>query len=229
MNKAAFTEDELRQAALQVHEAMMAVLTPVTEHNFSFEFRRKMSNLLLKMKLHHGIKAAARSVAAVFLALLIGGSALLTFNTDVRAAFFSWVREIYENSVFYQFVGEKEPDVLPYIRPMWLPEGYVEVDVVGNEYQQTVVYQNVEDTSKAFTFTYSRNAESKELWLYSEGFAHEEVTVNNFAADLYTPYDTSETNELLWVDENSGIIYKVSAYETANIMLHIAESIYLIE
>lgn len=229
MNKAAFTEDELRQAALQVHEAMMAALTPVNEHEFSFEFHRKMSTLLRKMKLHRGIKAAARSVAAVFLALLIGGGALLTFNTDVRAAFFSWVRDVYENSVFYQFAGEEEPNVLPYIRPLWVPEGYVEVDVVGNEYQQTVVYQNVEDTSKAFTFAYSRTAENKNLWLYSEGFAHEEVNVNNFAADLYTPYDTSETNELLWSDENSGIIYKVSAYEAANIMLHIAESIYLIE
>ena len=50
MNKVAFAEDELRQAALQVHEAMMAALTPFEEHEFSFEFHRKMS--VLRRKQH---------------------------------------------------------------------------------------------------------------------------------------------------------------------------------
>ena len=32
-------------------------------------------------------------VACVFLALLLTGSAILTFSVDARAAFFGWVRE----------------------------------------------------------------------------------------------------------------------------------------
>lgn len=223
MNKAAFTEDELRQAALQVHEAMMAALTPVAEHEFSFEFHRKMSALLRKMKLHHGIKATARSVAAVFLALLIGGGALLTFNTDVRAAFVSWVREVYENSAFYQFVGEKEPDTLPYIRPAWLPEGYVEVTAVGDDYKQTVVYQNNDGTPLYFAYRRIRN--DKSTFLYSDGFSHSSVNVGKHEADLYIPDDPSETNELVWIDEENNIIYSISSYEKDTVILHIAESI----
>lgn len=223
MNKAAFTEDELRQAALQVHEAMMAALTPVTEHDFSFEFHRRMSILLHKMKLHHGIKAAAKSVAAVFLALLIGGGALLTFNTDVRAAFFEWVREVYENSAFYQFVGEKEPDVLPHIRPMWLPEGYVEITSVGDDYKQTIVYQD--DDGASLYFFYSRIRDDKSLFLYSDGFSHSSVNVGKHEADLYIPDDPSETNELVWIDEEDNIMYSISSYEQETVILDIAESI----
>lgn len=229
MNKAVFTEEELRQAALQVHEAMMAALTPVAEHEFSFEFHRKMSALLRKMKLHHGIKTAARSVAAIFLALLIGGGALLTFNTDVRAAFFSWVREVYENSAFYQFVGEKEAEVLPHIRPSWLPEGYTEVDVVGNERQQIIAYRNTVNSSELLIFTYSKAADGKQLSLYSDGFNHSTITVGEYTADVYIPYDATETNELIWLDIDSGIVYGISAYEEIDVILHIAESIYLTE
>ena len=230
MNKAAFTDEELRQAALQVHEAMMAALTPVAEHEFSFEFHRKMSTLLRKMKLHCGIKAAAKSVAAVFLALLIGGGALLTFNTDVRAAFFSWIREIYENSAFYQFVGEKGPEVLPYIRPTWIPEGYVEIDAVGNEYQQTVVYQNDADKNELIMLTYSIANEKTILRLNSEAlFEHKEVFVNEYKADLFIADDKTETNELIWLDTDSGILYAISSYEEMDVILHIAESIYLSE
>lgn len=230
MNKAAFTEDELRQAALQVHEAMMAVLTPVTEHEFSFEFHRKMSNLLRKMELHHGIKAAARSVAAIFLALLIGGGALLTFNTDVRAAFFEWVREVYENSAFYQFVGEKEPEVLPYIRPTWMPEGYVEIDAVGNETRQTVIYQNSNDKNGIILFNYNRIHENKQLGLTTEsGLVHKDVSVNGYEADIYIPNDDTKAKEILWLDDDLSIVYSISSYADEEIILCIAESVCLVE
>ena len=49
MNRTTFTDTELRQAALQVHEAMMAALTPVAEHDFSFDFHRKMATLRHKI------------------------------------------------------------------------------------------------------------------------------------------------------------------------------------
>ncbi|MDD6189623.1 MAG: DUF4367 domain-containing protein [Clostridiales bacterium] len=230
MNNAAFTEDELRQAALQVHEAIMAALTPVAEHEFSFAFHRKMSILQRRMKLRSGLKTVAKSVAAVFLALLIGGAALLTFSSDTRAAFFSWERDIYENSAFYTFTGDKEPEVLPYCRPAWLPEGYAEINAVGNDYQQLVIYQKGEDKNDVILFSYDRISENKILHIQSDsGLEHKEIIVNGFKADLYIPNDNTETNELLWLDDDSGILYGISSYEEIPVILHIAESIYLEE
>ena len=44
-------------------------------------------------------------VACVFLAILLTGSAVLTFSVEARAAFFGWVREQYDNFYVYFFEG----------------------------------------------------------------------------------------------------------------------------
>ncbi len=226
MNEYTFTEDELRQAALQVHEAMMAALAPVEEHEFSFEFHRKMAVLRRKMKLQHGIREAAKSVAVIFLALLIGGSILMTLNQDVRATFFAWAQRVYENSVFYQYVDKEQADALPYIRPAWIPEGYVEVAAVGDDYMQMVVYQKGNDVSEAIVFIYSRGYENKhEKVQFQSGFDHKTVNVNDFCADLYVPYDDTVDKELVWFDDLNNIAYRISYSGTDNVILLMAKSV----
>ena len=229
MNKVTFTDEELTRAAKLLQSSMLSSLPTDVYHEFSFEFHRKMAALRRKMKLRSALKTAAKSVAAIFLALLIGGGALLTFDTDTRAAFFSWVREVYENSAFYQFVGDEEAEALPYCRPAWLPEGYVEVDTINNGQTQTIIYRHAENMGDDIIFTYSFADNGTHLHLYSDGFTYHPIQVGKHDADLYIPYDTAETNELLWLDDENGIMYGISSTEETSVILHIAESVYLTE
>ncbi|MBR6521540.1 MAG: DUF4367 domain-containing protein [Oscillospiraceae bacterium] len=227
MNKAAFTEDELRRAALQVHEAMMAALEPIEEHEFSFEFHRKMAILRRKMKLRHGIRKAAKSVAAIFLAMLIGGSVLLTANQNVRATFLAWAQRIYEQSVFYQYVDEENAGDLPHIRPAWIPKGYVEVIAAGDNYTQSVMYQKEDDMSDIIVFVYSRSYENKHTNLQSDsGFDHKIVNINGYQADLYVPHNDTVEKELVWFDDINNIAYGISYFGADKDILRMAKSIY---
>ena len=45
-------------------------------------------------------------IACFFLAVLLTGSAVLTFSVEARAAFFGWVRQQYESFYEYFFEGE---------------------------------------------------------------------------------------------------------------------------
>ena len=62
-------------------------------------------------------------VACVFLAVLLTGSAILTFSVEARAAFFGWVREQVETYYHYFFEGEAAVDDL--IAASGLPTGQV--------------------------------------------------------------------------------------------------------
>ena len=61
-------------------------------------------------------------VACVFLAVLLTGSAVLTFSVEARAAFFGWVREQIENYYEYFFEGEVFVNDLKEYELGWLPE-----------------------------------------------------------------------------------------------------------
>lgn len=66
------TEDMLRNAAAEVREAMLDSLPPQEDmnHVFSRRFERKMNRLIQKQKGGH---QTLQRIAAVFLALLLGG------------------------------------------------------------------------------------------------------------------------------------------------------------
>ena len=57
-------------------------------------------------------KKALRRVAAAFLAATVGVSVWLAVDTDARAAFVGWVRELYEHSIVYRVAPVKTATVL---------------------------------------------------------------------------------------------------------------------
>ena len=67
-----------------------------------------------------------RSAAVCFLlAVLLTGSAILTFSVEARAAFFGWVREQYENFYVYFFEGEAAVTDPAKYELGWMPENCV--------------------------------------------------------------------------------------------------------
>lgn len=99
------TEEMLQTAAAEVREAMLASLPKqeTMRHIFSRRFERKMERLIRKQE---GVRQMLGRIAAVFLALLLGGWIWLTVDAGASAAFRKWIQSVYENSIVYRFFND---------------------------------------------------------------------------------------------------------------------------
>ena len=164
-------------------------------------------------------------VAGVLLAILMAGSAVLTFSTEARAAFLGWVRQQIDSLYAYVFVGDPvAADPVRY-ELSEIPEGFTLATVYDIDGGELYIYTN-EDTGIIGAFSYSVNpSESSSIDLEGGVCEHRKVTVNGLPGDLYIPTDGSVRSELIWMDDSTGTIFSLSFPFDEDAMLKIAESI----
>lgn len=226
MGKIIITDDALKLAAASVREAMLSTIPPAEEcrHTFSPEFEAKMEQLIAAEQRRSRRRSAARRVAAVFLAVLLGVGAWLAVDAPARASFFNWVREVYETYIVYRFTGEPSAEGLPEYRLGWLPDGYVEVSMVHDDNLQGYLYQNGET---ALTFMYYHLIQGDAGIHYNEDAECTPITVNGHQGHFYAAANATVSNDLIWVDEPRGILFVLSGFLSQDDMLNIAESLCL--
>lgn len=231
MNQIVLSDEALKQAAASVRRAMLDSLPSPEEceHEFSPAFRDKMKKLIAKYDLRRSFRKTVQRAAMFALAVLIGVSGWLTVDAQAREAFFSWVREVYEEHVVYRFFGEPAAEGLPAYRITWLPEGYKEVDVYSDEERYNVFYQNGDDIMSAFVFEYFfvQDSSLMELHFDEASYIHKAIDLKDTTADFYLALNPDETNDLVWIDKDSNIAFSLNGFIEESVMLHIAESIIL--
>jgi hypothetical protein len=195
-------------------------------HTFSDEFEQKMRELMDR-KNHHGAwHKFAHRAAAVILAVLLGLGAWLAVDQDARAAVTRWIREVYENSVFYRFSGEASIDQNHTYELAWIPEGYEKVNQASTDTTQSVLY---ESKDSAFTFLW-HNTHEGSLYKFDgtkgEGIP---VLINGLEGHYYPAANSNTTNDLVWIDDNSKTLFSISSYLPFEDILHIAESVKLVK
>ncbi len=218
------TEELLRENAPLVREALLASLPDPEDcdHVFSRAFERKMRRLL-RRQAHPLRYRAARRAAALFLASLLGVSAWLTVDTNARAAFFQWVREVYETHIVYRFTGEQAEKTAVY-RPGWVPEGYEEFKASAN----TVLYTNKE--GKLISFSYSPMQEGTPLYITdTDNVQIDTVEINEISGEFYLSMSPSLSNVLIWLDNDIEMYFHISGFLSKYDMLHMAESVFLLK
>ena len=229
-----FTDGELQEAARKVRQAMLESLPEEDKvpHHFSPAFQEKMGPLLKKAQRMERTRTWKRRTAAAVLVFLLGTGAWLAGDSGARAAVLSWVREVYENSVLYRFFNQGAGlDSLPALRPSWLPEGYQKADEITEDTAQLVVYQHPDQHSPSIIFDYclmSADIQTELLWPESE-YESISMQVGSCPAQFYRAQDDSMTNNLVWFDEDGGLMFTLSASLDLDVMLHIAESVNLEE
>lgn len=197
-----------------------------TPHAFSPEFEQKMEKLLRKTK-HPQLHRVLQNIAAILLAVLVGAGVWLTVDTTARAAFFHWVREVYETHIVYRFGGGAPAGVLPEYRPGWLPDGYREVSVSGDDHLRNVLYDNSGlETENTLIFTYHQTHEGM-LHRISDYNEIIEVQVNGKPGHFYSSGNTSDPNSLVWIDQSTGIMFALTSHLSPEDMMHIAEGLEL--
>lgn len=217
------TDEMLQEAAAKVSMAMLDTLPKPEdcEHNFSPQFHRKMRKLLYTNKK----RTVLRHAVAAILVVLLGTFSWLGIDVEARAAFFSWVRTQYENIFVYHFSGPDINTDLPTYTLGWLPEGYVEASRVQVDTIILCTY-NGPDGDMLF-FKYSPMSIGIVGDVLADGIEPESVVINGMAGDFYLSTATSETNELIWFDQDANISFSLSAYLDKTVMMHIAQNVFL--
>lgn len=231
MSQIVLSDEVLKQAAVSVRRAMLNALpTPgECEHEFSPAFQAKMKKLIAQFNLRRTVRKTMQRVAAFFLAALVGISAWLAVDAEARAAVFSWMREVYEEHIVYRFFGEPTTDTLPAYRITWLPEGYEEIDVYDGDEAYNAFYQKGDDITSAFVFEYffMQDGFYTEMQIDETSYIHKIVDINGVQADFYQALNPEETNNLIWIDENTSIVFKFNGFPEETVIVHIAKSILL--
>lgn len=223
------TDEMLRSSAARSSELFAHTITsdydPAQQYEPSDLFEKKIRKLFHRAKHPYFYKAIQR-IASIFLAAILIGSMYLAVDTEARAAFLDWIKEVYEHSIVYRIMPSSAAKDLPHYELTWLPDGFGEPDIYENETVYSALYQN-SSTGEIVIFDYYRLSSEVQAELFTDQ-QPEHVLVNGIIADFYAASSDSESNNLLWIDTEAGVFCAIDSNLSKDVILHIAESIYLV-
>lgn len=224
-----FGERELQAAAKLVAESMLEGLPDAAAcgHDFSEGFRRKMEALLRRQRRRSIRHTVWRYAAAVLLTVTLTFGAVMAVSPQARAAVVQWVRTVYENSVVYRFFNPAPQGALPRYELTWLPEGFAEVDVFCDEEYYSAIYENVE-TGQVIIFEYQFIQDGTNVTnTPEEGGAILQAEINGLQAEYYQAPDDEGANLLQLIDEDTNVLFKISANVDKRDIFNMAEDMIL--
>ena len=172
----------------------------------------------------------ARTVAVILLALSLSLGALMAVSPTVRATVGRWVAEWYETHVLFRFSGEYEGDPLapmPRYEITAMPEGYEQLRTIEHVGSYGVIYANEKD--EWLMFDYQRMTQGSAHGFSTENVIIFEVKVKGCPAQLFRSLDPEVSSGVIWFDENSGLSFYVDGFFDDLELLHIAESVCLVD
>ena len=147
-------------------------------------------------------------------------------SPTARAAFINWLKEVYETSVIYRFMGEDNTGEMPYYEITALPEGFVEVERIENPASTIVIYEN--EDGDAIYLIYGFMQQGSALFLDTKNVDIVPITVNGLKGDLYLSRDPENiSNAIVWINPELNICFNVDGFYNTTDILHIAESVSL--
>lgn len=223
------SEQDLRKAATMVRCSMLETLPQEVEGQFTKEFDLKIIELKKTQKCEKQQQLRKRLTAAVA-AFFVAMTMLLSFNTEVRAAVVTWFKEVFETRIVYWFNGEKA-DILPVFEITGLPEDYECIYDEATSNPHNYLYQKEDSVIDGFSFRYSfiQSEAPLSVTFPDDDFTVTQVTINGCPGDLYISADPSESHALVWIDEPNGVVLTITSFLDPEVMLHIAESVKLVD
>ena len=162
-------------------------------------------------------------VACVFLAVLLTGSAVLTFSVEARAAFFGWVREQYDNFYVYFFEGGATVSDPVRYELGWLPDGCVYVTTIESENGEILIYTDEHDT--LIRFSYDRATDGSNLSVDSAGNETIPVKINGNPGEISIYPSEGETDHITWIDSETNTLFFITGHFDQETFIRMAESV----
>lgn len=207
-----FSEKDLKRAAQSVDHAMLDNLPPPEIP--SPQLLEKLDKLTAKPARKSKWKTILPRVAACILILFVVSGSWLAVDTEARKVLQYWFRDFTNEHYIYQFVEMEPHEALPTYEFDWLPEGW------GNSY--------LDDNSPNFdrySFRYGKGtAHFSLMYFYPKAgmryvlvqpyagirVSHSTLTIHDSQADYYEITGIRSDRRLVWMDDNSGILFQLS-------------------
>ena len=224
------TEEQLREAALELDDALLADLQEYDALEPSPRFERKMKRLL-RRKSPSRWKGYCLRAAAVLLTVLLFGGVVILSSPETLAEFKGLFYEYNEEENEYHYVqdGWVEPEDVKDYRLGWVPEGYAFKHGMNRYYRGFLVYGNQE--KKTIHFSYEIRIGGDQKLFLSHGFSSdyklESTIVNGRGADLFvlTNKDGSKSYKVIWMNEERSVLFSVSNARSEEEAVRMAESV----
>lgn len=174
-------------------------------------------------------KRAAQRAAVVLLIVSVGLGSLFAVSPTVKAALLQWVTEWYETHITYRYTGEDMAGPMPRYEITELPEGYAEAESERIDWpgQVDIVYRN-EETGETIYLNYMQMCQGSASQIVIEDAEIVPVTVNGLDGQFFKE-ETGEWNLVTWIDPEHGLHFSIDAPLDKEDILHIAESVSLVE
>lgn len=176
-------------------------------------------------------KRALKRVAVILLVISLTFGSLMVVSPTARATFIRWVTEWYETHVTYRYAGDDMVGDLPEYTITELPEGYVEnqEERIATQIQVSILYQSDTDYPITLHYIYLQQGAASQFVLDNT----DDVVIDNvngYEAYIFVAADQeNDSNAITWIDTQSNIQFTIQAQMSADDLLHMAESVSLVE
>lgn len=176
-------------------------------------------------------KSVIQRAAVILLVASLGFGSIMAISPTVRAAVVQWITEWYEEHITYRYAGEEVAGAMPRYEITDLPEGYVESRRIELPNMVSIEYlrENGEtNTGISLTYTYMQDGSASDF--LTEDAEVAPIIVNGFNGQLILKDDSAPSNNTVtWIDGETHIQFEVSSFIGQEDILHIAESVSLVE
>ena len=175
-------------------------------------------------------KKVLQRVAVILIVFSLSLGSLMIISPSVRAAVVNWVTEWYETHITYRYSGSPISGEMPQYEIVELPDGYVEVEeqaLYGANYVYKTYYN--EDTDRTMFFNYVYMQQGFAWDYFTENVEVIPVSVHGMKGQMFLTDDWEhEQNTITWIDAQNNIQFSIDGNFDADDILHIAESVSLV-
>lgn len=171
-------------------------------------------------------KQCIQSVAVFLLVCSIAFGTVMIASPTVRAAVIEWVIEWYDTHIVYRFFGEPDLEAIPKYDITELPSGYA---TPGEEQRLidgwAITYEN--DSGETIYFEYVQVESGSALMIGTEDVELLEVEIDGHSGHIYLSGDLSESNAIVWYDEQKKIQFMIDGIVDHEGLIRMANSVSL--
>lgn len=227
-----FSDKDLKRAAKAVDQAMLDNLPP--PETPSSQLLEQLDKLTAKPARKPKWKTVLPRVAACILVVFLVGGTWLSVDAEARRVLHYWFRDFTEDHYIYQFVETEHHEALPRYAFGWLPEGWElsHQDDDSPNFDRYGFWLKKGTAHFSLMYFYPKAGIRYVLAQPYAGIrvTHSTLAIHGSQADYYEITGIRPDRRLVWMDDNSGILFQLSGDLPAEAdLIRMVESLHPVE
>ena len=174
------------------------------------------------------VYSTLRRAACAVVVLVLSASILLLCNTEVRAAMFGWIKEVYKNITTYSFAGEadEEPVSRSYDFAQ-VPEGYAVEDRLDTPVGTSIWYRREDGAFMELAYEFATDDHTFSI-VSSDRDVYSQENIEGKMMEFYLSTDPNYNSMVLWTNDDH-VMFSISAKCDKDTLIELAQSVYEIK